>query len=117
MTIPITSIFFMALAAVLGALGQYLYKSGADAVDGTLLSYAVNARILGGVVCYLGVMTLFIAAFRLGGSLTLLYPIYGSTFIWAAFIAWKVYGTPISGINVAGMLALVLGMYLMGKTA
>ena len=59
--------------------------------------------------------TLFIAAFRLGGAV--LFPIYGSTFIWAAFIAWKVYGTPISVINVAGMLALILGMYLMGRTA
>ena len=74
MTTPITSILFMALAALLGALGQYLYKSGADAADGTLLSYAVNARIVGGVVCYVGVMVLFIAAFRLGGSLTMLYP-------------------------------------------
>ena len=117
MTTPIVSIFFMALAALLGALGQYLYKSGADTADGTMLSYAVNARIVGGVVCYAGVMTLFIAAFRFGGSLTVLYPIYGSTFIWAAFIAWKVYGTPISVINLAGMLALILGMYLLGKTA
>ncbi len=107
----------MALAALLGALGQYLYKSGADAADGTLLSYAVSARIVGGVVCYVGVMVLFIAAFRLGGSLTVLYPIYGSTFIWATFIAWRVYSTPISVFNVAGMLTLVLGMYLMGKTA
>ena len=114
MTTPIVAIFFMDLAALLGAPGQYLYKRGAD---GTLLSYAVNARIVGGVVCYAGVMTLFIAAFRLSGSLTVLYPIYGSTFIWAAFIAWKIYGTPISMINVAGMLALILGMYLMGRTA
>ena len=117
MTIPIASMFFMALAALPGALGQYMYKSGADSAEGTLLSYAVNVRIIGGVLCYAGVMTLFITAFRLGGSLTVLYPIYGSTFIWAAFIAWKVYGTPISVINVAGMLTLTLGMYLMGKTA
>lgn len=117
MTTPIASILFMALAALLGALAQYLYKSGADAADGAWLSYVVNIRIVGGVVCYVGVMVLFIAAFRLGGSLTVLYPIYGSTFIWAAFIAWKVFDTPISVINLAGMLTLVLGMYLMGRTA
>ena len=45
----------MALAALLGALGQYLYKSGADAAAGTLLPYAVTARLVGGVVLQVGV--------------------------------------------------------------
>jgi multidrug transporter EmrE-like cation transporter len=60
-------------------------------------------------------MVLFVGAFKRGGSLTVLYPVYASTFIWAAIIAWCVYNTPIRAVNVAGMLLLVLGMYLMGK--
>jgi len=62
-------------------------------------------------------MVLFVAAFRKGGSLTVLYPIYASTFIWAAFIALLVYGTPIRPVNVAGMSLIVVGMYLMGRQA
>ena len=96
-------------------LGQYLYKSGADIADGTIAGYLLNWRLLSGVVCYIAVMVLFVAAFRKGGALTVLYPVYASTFIWAAIIALLVYGTPIKAVNVAGMAFLVLGMFMMGK--
>jgi multidrug transporter EmrE-like cation transporter len=114
MTTPAISIAFFVVAAFLGALGQYLYKSGAEAAGATLISY-LNPRILAGVACYTAVMVLFVAAFRKGGSLTVLYPIYASTFIWAAILALVVYDTPIRPANVAGMGLIVAGMYLMGK--
>ena len=104
-------------AAFFGAIGQYLYKSGAERANGSLATYLLNARLMGGVVCYVAVMVLFVAAFKRGGSLTVLYPVYASTFIFAAGIAWLAYGTPIRAVNVAGMLLLVGGMYLMGKGA
>jgi multidrug transporter EmrE-like cation transporter len=109
------SIVFFLLASLLGALGQYLYKSGADVAGGSVASYLVNPRLLGGVICYVAVMVLFVAAFKKGGSLTVLYPVYATTFIWAALLALVVYGTPIKPVNVAGMGLLVAGMYLMGK--
>ena len=115
MTTPAISIAFFLAAALLGALGQYLYKSGADLVGESAVSYVANPRLLGGVVCYIAVMVLFVAAFKKGGSLTVLYPIYATTFIWAALLALVVYGTPIKGVNVVGMALLVVGMYLMGK--
>ena len=103
------------LAAFLGALGQFLYKSGAERAGRSLASYLLNARLLGGVVCYVAVMILFVAAFKKGGALTVLYPIYATTFVWAAIIAWMVYAVPIRPINVGGMLLLIAGMYLMGR--
>ncbi len=115
MATPAASIVMFLVAAVLGALGQYLYKSGADAADGSVQSYLLNTRLLGGVVCYVAVMVLFVAAFKRGGSLSVLYPLYASTFIWAAVLALIAYDTPIRPVNVAGMALLVLGMFLMGK--
>jgi len=115
MTTPTISIVFFLIASFLGALGQYLYKSGADLASGSVASYALNPRLLSGVVCYVAVMVLFVAAFKKGGSLTVLYPIYATTFIWAALIALVVYNTPIKPVNIGGMSLLVLGMYLMGK--
>ena len=112
---PLASIVLFALAALLGAAGQYLYKSGAQRAGASLWSYLLNGRILAGVVCYVAVMVLFVAAFKRGGSLTVLYPIYASTFIWAALIGLWAYGTPIKPIHVAGMLLLIGGMYLMGR--
>jgi multidrug transporter EmrE-like cation transporter len=105
-----------AVAAFIGALGQFLYKSGSDAATSGIASYVFNPRLLGGVVCYIAVMVLFVAAFKRGGSLTVLYPIYASTFIWAAVIARLAYQTPIQPINIGGMLLLVAGMYLMGRS-
>jgi multidrug transporter EmrE-like cation transporter len=70
---------------------------------------------LGGVLCYVAVMVLFVAAFKRGGELTVLYPIYASTFVWAALISFAAYGTPIKIVNVIGMALLVAGMFLMGK--
>lgn len=115
MSTPILSIVFFLLASLLGAVGQYLYKSGADAAGASVASYLLNPRLLGGVVCYVAVMVLFVAAFKRGGALTVLYPIYATTFVWAAIIALFAYATPIKPINVAGMLLLVAGMYLMGR--
>ena len=112
---PPLSIGLFVLAAMLGALGQYLYKSGADAASGTIVSYVLNARLLAGVACYVAVMVLFVAGFKRGGAMTVLYPVYASTFIWAAIIGLLAYGIPIKPVNVAGMLLLVAGIYLMGR--
>jgi multidrug transporter EmrE-like cation transporter len=114
MRTPPISIACFLLASLLGAAGQFLYKSGAGRTTASPLSYA-NPRILGGVACYIAVMVLFVAAFKKGGSLTVLYPLYATTFIFAALIALATDGTPIKPVNIAGMLLLIAGMYLMGR--
>lgn len=116
MQTPLVSIVLFAVAALVGAVGQFLYKSGAETSGGSLASYLTNWRILVGVGCYVAVMVLFVTAFKKGGALTVLYPVYASTFIWAALIAYYAYGTPIRPINVVGMSVLILGMYLMGRS-
>ena len=40
------------------------------------------------VITYLLVIVLFTYAFSIGGTVRVLYPLYASTFIWAALIAW-----------------------------
>ena len=111
----VLAVLYFALAALLGAAGQFLYKAGAERAAGGWTTYLFNLRLWAGVVCYLLVMGLFVAAFKRGGALTVLYPVYASTFIWAAMIAWWADGIPIRPVNVAGMILLVGGMFLMGK--
>lgn len=103
------------VAALIGAIGQYLYKAGADAATGTIASYLLNLKLWLGVVCYVAVMVLFVAGFRAGGSIATLYPLYATTFIWAQLIATRTEGVPITATNVLGMVVLVAGMYLMGR--
>ncbi|MSQ94809.1 MAG: hypothetical protein EXR98_09675 [Gemmataceae bacterium] len=114
MTTPPGSIACFLVAALLGAIGQFLYKTGADNATGGVLTYLLNWRIFTGVVCYVSVMVLFVAAFKQGGELSVLYPIYATTFIFAALLEYWTKGTPITSINVAGMGCLIAGMFLMG---
>ena len=45
MPTPIISIVLFLIASLLGALGQYLYKSGADSAAGSIASYLINPRL------------------------------------------------------------------------
>lgn len=104
-------------ASICGALGSFLYKTGASAAGGRTVDLFFNPRLIGGVACYIAVMVLFVAAFRKGGALTVLYPIYATTFIFAAGLSLLAFGTPIRPVNLAGMTLLVSGIYLMGRTS
>jgi multidrug transporter EmrE-like cation transporter len=112
---PVSSMILFLAAALVGAVGQFLYKSGAEQTTDAWISYLANWRLFAGVLCYVAVMVFFVAAFKRGGALTVLYPLYASTFIWAAFIGLWAYHVPIKPMNVGGMLLLIAGMYLMGK--
>lgn len=113
MKTPGFSIACFLLASCFGAVGQFLYKSGAEQATGGWSSY-LNLRLLGGVLAYVAVMVLFVAAFKRGGALSVLYPLYASTFVWAALIGHFEYGETIRPVHIAGMTLLVCGMYLMG---
>lgn len=115
-TTPLAIACFLA-ASVLGAVGQFFYKAGADRAHGALQTYVLNSRILLGAACYLAVMVLFVAAFKQKASPSALYPLYATTFIWAALLDHFLYGRILSLANVAGMVLLVGGMYLLGKTS
>lgn len=115
MRTPAASILYFPAASLLGAVGRFLYKTGADRAAGSLASYLLSGWILGGVACYAAVMGLFVAAFRQGGEPTVLYPLYATTFIGAAVIAFWAYNTPIKPVNALGMGLVVAGMILMGK--
>jgi len=106
-------ILWVAAAALLGAVGQYLFKHASQHRTG-LLSIMTSPYALLGMGLYAAVMGLFVHAFRQGGTVRVLYPIYASTFIWAAVIAWVFYQQPIRPVHVVGMLFLVGGMFLMG---
>ena len=111
---PVMSILSVLAAAVLGAAGQYLFKAGAARADGSLLSLLATPWIPAAMLCYLAVMGLFTHAFRQGGTVGVLYPVYASTFIWAAVLGRVFYQQPIRPVHVLGMALLVAGMCCMG---
>lgn len=112
---PLLSVGMMLAAAVCGAMGSFLYKIGAQRSGSSLGSMLTQPRLIGGVLCYLLVMVLLVGAFKNGGALTVLYPVYASTFIFSAILSYFAFGTPIAPQNLAGMILLMGGMYLMGR--
>jgi len=110
---PLIAIVGVLVASLLGAAGQFLFKLASSRGGGAALGFLGTPWAFLGLACYVAVMLLFSLAFRRGGSVTVLYPVYASTFIWAAVMAWLLYGQPIRPIHVAGMLLLVAGMICM----
>lgn len=115
MQTSIIAILFFILAAFFGALGQYLFKTGVNEVSHNMVLLLINPRIWIAVFLYFLVMALFIMAFKAGGELTVLYPIYATTFIWAALIGKYFLNEPISLAKGFGMSLIILGVFFIAK--
>ena len=112
--ITLLAIAFVILASMAGAVGQHLIKTGADRFSGPWPAYFLSPWVLGGMGSYLSVMVLMSLAFRAGGTVTVLYPIYALTYVWAALIGARLSGQPVAPLQVAGMALLIAGMALIG---
>lgn len=111
---PWLSIALVLAAAVLGAVGQFVFQHAAKVGKGGVLAVLMNPWAIGGMLCYVSVMVLFTNAFRAGGTVKVLYPIYASTFIWAAIMAATFQQQPIRMVHGIGMVLLLVGIVCMG---
>jgi drug/metabolite transporter (DMT)-like permease len=102
------------VAAVSGAAGQFFFKMFSDlmpdmgALDMVLCPYLWLA-----IVCYFGVMGLFLLGLYLGGDLSTLYPVYGSTFVWALIMAYVWLDEEVSIAAMVGTGVIILGITLL----
>jgi len=80
-TIPI---ILNLIAALFGAGGQYFYKVGASKMK--LVPLYQNWNIFLGILSFCVVMVLFVIAYRLGGKISVVFPIYATTFLWGTFL-------------------------------
>ena len=113
MKTPILAIGCVLIASLLGAVAPFFFEHGSKQLQGRVIDFVLNPWIIAGMATYLTVMVFFTYAFKLGGTVRVLYPIYASTFIWAAVIAWLRHGSPIEPVHVGGMALLMTGIVLM----
>jgi len=95
-------------AAFVSAFGQYLYKIG-SAKLGVEPIYK-NYHIFSGIVLFTVVMVLFLTAFKLGGRLSVTYPIYASTFLWGTLIGVYFDKEPWSYGQALGVFLILVGI-------
>ena len=98
-TIPIV---LNLIAALLGAFGQYFYKIGAQKSSLTAIGI--------GVVMFIGVMGLFVLAYRQGGRISIVYPFYATTFLWGALIGVFLEREPWSNWYLLGLALILAGL-------
>ena len=110
---PLLAILSVLFAAVLAGVAPFFIEYGAKQAEARILSFVTSPYIWAGMATYVTVMVFFSYAFRLGGTVRVLYPIYASMFIWAAIVAWLLHGDPIQPIHVGGMVLLMAGIICM----
>lgn len=103
-------IFLNIVAAVLGAFGQFSYKRGSARI--AEIAIWKNYDIWLGASLFCIVMVLFVVAYRLGGKMSVVYPFYSTTFIWAAIIATNLVGETMNLMQWLGVVCVVLGSAL-----
>jgi drug/metabolite transporter (DMT)-like permease len=62
------------------------------------------------IISYISVMMLFMAGLRLWENLSALYPVYGSTFVWATVLAVIWLGESVSLRTVIGTALVIAGI-------
>lgn len=98
------------VAAFFGAFGQYSYKLGAAKLKTTPIYQ--NWEIMLGMVLFTAVMVLFIIAFKLGGKISVTYPVYSITFIFGAAIGIFHGKESWSLLQLLGIALVVVGISL-----
>lgn len=103
------------VAGVCGAGGQYLYKAGAARLGKVAIWQ--NLHLFGGVLAFTLVMICFVTSFKLGGRLSVVYPMYAATFIWGTLIGVLVEKEPWSWPQLGGVGMIVAGCVLIALGA
>lgn len=112
MTSPTSSQFIPILlnlaAAILSAFGQYFYKLGSAKLGITPIYK--NYHIASGIFIFTLVMVLFLASFKLGGRLSVTYPVYMTTMVWGVLIGVYLGKEPWGWGQSAGALFVLVGV-------
>ena len=106
-------VLLVSVASVLGAIANWLFKKASP----VFLEIPLwrNYYLILGVVSFLFVLALFIIAFRMGGKMMIVYPVYATTYVWALLIAYKIEKETLTLLQLVGVIAIILGVVLIGS--
>ena len=102
----------MALAALLGAVGQLIMKLVGQDLAAHGFSLQTGLWFLAVFGLYGGVMVLFMKGLQLGREMSTTYPAYSLTFVWAALLAYFVLGETLHFLQIVGIIVICAGVAL-----
>jgi uncharacterized membrane protein len=103
------------LAALLGAVGQLCFKIVAGGDLSSIAALASCPHLWIAALSYVGVMGLFIFGLRCWGEISVLYPVYGATFVFALIFSSVWLDERLDSMAIAGTVLIVLGIALLSQ--
>ena len=101
------------LCTLFTSSAQMLYKFGADKLQFDFFSIITNYYLIGGLVLYAIGAVLMMISFK-GGELSILYPIFSTSYIWVSLIAVYFLGEMMNAYKWIGIIVIIIGISLIG---
>jgi undecaprenyl phosphate-alpha-L-ara4N flippase subunit ArnE len=100
-------------STLLTSTAQLFYKFAAEKLSFNILSIITNVNLLVGVVLYAVGGILLIISFR-GGEVSVLYPIFATSYIWVSFLSIYFLGEVMNIFKGLGVFVIIAGIILIG---
>ena len=114
MEIKLGLLALVAFCALLGAVGQVLFKLGSASITSNIMSWLMNTKLIIGLAAYALATILFIYALK-QGNLSILYPVIATSYIWVAIFSVWLLGESFNLFKWFGILLIILGVILIIK--
>ena len=100
-------------STLLTSTAQLFWKLGVDNLKFNILSIITNIELITGILLYAVAGILLILSFR-GGEVSVLYPIFATSYIWVSFLSIYFLGEIMNLFKWTGISAIVIGIVLIG---
>lgn len=114
MKVDLIIILIVLFCALLGATGQIFFKLASGKFTFNPLTWFTNFHLIMGVLLYGLSAVLFVWSLKYG-EISVIYPIFATTYIWVSLFAYFYLGESISELKIIGIIFIILGIFLIAK--
>ncbi|HJN56968.1 MAG TPA: EamA family transporter [Candidatus Woesearchaeota archaeon] len=113
MTTKLWAMGVVLFCTLLTSTAQIFYKFGSETLSFDILSIITNVNLIIGILLYVVGGTLLIISLR-GGEVTVLYPIFATSYIWVSFLSMYFLNEIMSLFKWAGVFTIIAGIIFIG---
>ena len=110
MKVDLIIILIVLFCALLGATGQIFFKLASGKFAFNPLSWITNVYLISGIFLYGLSAVLFIWSLK-HGEISVIYPIFATTYIWVCLFAFIYLGESLSWFKFLGTAMILLGIF------
>lgn len=103
------------LCTFVTSAAQIFLKFGSKTLKFDLISMITNYNLIAGICLYgVGAVLLIIAFF--GGEVTVIYPIFATSYIWVLFLSYWFLGESLNVAKIAAIVLIIIGIFFVTRT-